>query len=129
MVETSLSKETIDVGAELVRKLDEHGMAPNVALWLYEPEEQAWRLVLVDTKLSQAGPKAAYAKLQEVFTKHAADLQGLELDDIVLQKPNSRIIDVMRKAIRTGSGISGIRFTNNVIDGTLIEDAYVYRVA
>ncbi|MFN2514070.1 MAG: hypothetical protein ABR568_21985 [Pyrinomonadaceae bacterium] len=27
-----------------------------------------------------------------------------------------------------GGGISGIRFTNNVINGTPIEDAYIYRI-
>ena len=41
--------------------------------------------------------------------------------------PDAPVVALLRTAIRTGPGISGIRFKNNVIDGTLIEDAYIYR--
>jgi hypothetical protein len=34
----------------------------------------------------------------------------------------------LRTAIRTDSGINGIRFSNNSINGTVIEDAYIYRI-
>lgn len=129
MVETNLNKEQIDAGAALVQKLDECGIAPDVALWLYSSEEQAWKLVLVEVKLSKVGPRAAYAQIQAILAKNASDLSGLALEDLVLEKPDARIIELIRKAVRTGRRISGIRFRNNVINGTLIEDAYIYRVA
>ena len=40
MVETILTKEMIDIGAIFIRKLDEHGLRPDAAFWLYFPEEQ-----------------------------------------------------------------------------------------
>jgi hypothetical protein len=34
----------------------------------------------------------------------------------------------LRSAVRTRPGIDGIRVTNNVINGLVIEDAYIYRL-
>ena len=129
MVESSLTKERIDAGAKLLARLDERGVAPDVALWLYFPEERTWKLVLVEVKLSKTGPRVAYAQLQTVLTKYASELSGLSLDDVILEKPDARVVELIRKAVKTDRGISGIRFQNNVINGTVIEDAYIYRVA
>ena len=51
------------------------------------------------------------------------------LSDIGLLRTDAPIIRSLRTAINTGGGIAGIRFTNNVVNGNLIEDAYIYRVA
>lgn len=129
MVETNLTKELIDAGAALVKKLDERGMAPDAAFWLFSPEDQTWKLLLSEVKLAQKGPKAAYSEIQKVLDKYAKELSDLRLDDLVLEKPDARIVELIRKAVRTGPGVTGIRFKNNVIDGTLIDDAYIYRAA
>jgi hypothetical protein len=129
MVEANLTKELIDAGARLVKKLDEHGLAPDVAFWLYSPEEQTWKLLLVEVKLAKKGPKAAYSEVQKILAKYAQELENIKLDDLVLEKPDARMVELIRKAVRTGPAVSGIRFKNNVVDGTLIDDAYIYRAA
>jgi hypothetical protein len=128
MVEANLTKELIDAGAKLVEKLDERGVAPDTAFWLYSPEEQTWKLVLVEIKLAKKGPRAAYAEIQKILESEK-DLGNLRLDDLVLEKPDARIVELIRKATRTGPRVTGIRFRNNVVDGTLIDDAYIYRAA
>ena len=52
----------------------------------------------------------------------------VSLEDIVLAKPDAQIIRLLAQAIATGPGISNIRFTHNAINGTLIEDALIYRL-
>jgi hypothetical protein len=128
MVETNLTKELIDAGAKLVEKLDKKGLAPDAAFWLYSPDEQMWKLVLVEATLAKKGPKAAYSAIQKILASEK-ELGTLRLDDLVLEKPDARIVELIRKALRTGSKITGVRFKNNVIDGTLIDDAYIYRAA
>lgn len=127
MVETSLNKELIDAGAILVRKLDERGSAPDAAFWLYSPDQQSWKLVLVEVKVGKIGPRKAYRDIQKTLSD-TPEIHGLTLDDVSIAKPDSPVIKLLRTAIRTGPGISGIRFKNNVINGTLIEDAYIYRL-
>jgi hypothetical protein len=118
MVEGNLTKELIEAGAKLVRKLDERGLAPDAAFWLYSPEEETWKLLLVEVKLAE-----------KILAKYSQELENIKLDDLVLEKPGARIVELIRKIVRTGPAISGIRFKNNVVDGTLIDDAYVYRAA
>ena len=129
MVEENLTNELIDAGAKLVKKLDERGLAPDVAFWLYSPEEQTWKLLLVDVKLAKRGPRAAYAEVQKILDASPKELKNIKLNDLVVEKPDARIVQVIRKAVRTGPAVSGIRFKNNVVDGTLIDDAYIYRAA
>jgi hypothetical protein len=43
-------------------------------------------------------------------------------------KDNDPLVLLLRKAIVTGPGISGIRFTSNSVNGTFIDDAYIYRL-
>ena len=129
MVEANLTKELIDAGARLVKKLDEVGLAPDAAFWLYSPEEQTWKLLLVEVKLAKKGPKAAYSEVQKILSKYAQELENIKLDDLVVEKPDAHIVELIRKAVRTGPGVTGIRLKNNVVDGTLIDDAYVYRAA
>jgi hypothetical protein len=52
----------------------------------------------------------------------------IPLKDITILDSNDSLITLLRLAIKTGDGISGIRFSQNVINGTLIEDAYIYRI-
>lgn len=127
MVETSLTKELIEAGANLVRKLDERGLAPDAAFWLYSPDLQAWKLVLAAVKVGQVGPRKVYQEIQETLND-TPELQDLTLDVVSISKPDSPVIVLLRTAISTGPGIRGIRFKNNVINGTLIEDAYIYRL-
>jgi hypothetical protein len=129
MVEMNLTGDLIEAGAKLIEKLDERGLAPDAAFWLYSPEEQTWKLVLVEAKLARKGPKAAYSEVQKILALNQEKLRPLRLEDVVLEKPDARIVELIRKAVRTATTISGIRFRNNVIDGTLIDDAYIYRAA
>lgn len=130
MVEATLDKDRIEAGEALVRELDEQGLRPDAAFWLYDSEAQGWKLVLAEAKLKEAGPKQLYRDIQRRLAELPDEHQSfLTLADIAVAAPDSPIVLLLKTAIRTGPGISGIRFTNNVINGKLIEDAYIYRVS
>jgi hypothetical protein len=129
MVETTLTDDMIATGAALVRWLDQAGLQPDAAFWLYFPDPQTWKLVLAEAKLDQQGPRAIYGQIQDIMSASGEERSSISLDSVTLVKPDAPIVSLLRSAIRTGTGIGGIRFTNNVINGTLIEDAYIYRLA
>lgn len=129
MVATTLTDDMIKSGAELIRKLDERGLQPDAAFWLYFPEPEEWKLVIVEVKLDRHGPREIYSEIQNVISDSKEQIGALPLDWVTLAKPDSPVVSLLRTAIRTGPGLSGIRFTHNVINGTLIEDAYIYRLA
>lgn len=128
MVTTTLTKEMIESGNALIRKLDEQGLHPDAAFWLYFPDIEKWKLVLAEVKLDKEGPKKIYKKIQDVISASKEDMPDISLDSVTLAKPDAPIVDLLKRAIRTNPGISGIRFTNNVVNGTVIEDAYIYRL-
>lgn len=129
MVESTLTKDVIDAGKALVRELDNAGLTPDAAFWFYFPDIQAWKLVIAEIKVGLSGPKEVYRQIKHVLGKRPENLTLLSLDDITLAKPDAPIVGLLRRLVQTGSGISDIRLKRNVIDGTLIEDAYVYRLS
>jgi hypothetical protein len=129
MVEAALTPELIQEGANLVQALDGAGLAPDAAFWFYFPDINAWKLVLAEMKVGPQGPREVYKQIQRTLIGLSGTIKTLSLDDVAVLKPDAPVVSVLKKAIRTGPGIGGIRFSQNMIDGVLIEDAYIYRLA
>lgn len=128
MVAMSLPKEMIEAGSVLLKNLDDRGIQPDAAFWFFFSDISQWKLVLAEINLGVEGPRQFYKKIQETMYEHQGELGDLSLDDVTLAKPDSPIVSLLRQAIRTGPGISGVRFTNNVINSTVIDDTYIYRI-
>jgi hypothetical protein len=126
MVITVLDEKLIKSGEKLLRKLDEANVVIDAALWLYFDENQVWKLLLSLPNIILRGPEVAYETVQKVLLK--IDNPSFALNDITIANPDSPILALIRQSINTGNGISGIRFSNNAINGQLIQDAYIYRI-
>jgi hypothetical protein len=128
VVKHSLSDEMISAGAELTRRLDASRFIVSASLWLYIPETDGWRFVIGSPEVRTRGPRWAYKQVQSVISKMPEAQAKIPLKDITVIDSNDPLITLLRVAIKTGDGISGIRFSQNVINGTPIEDAYIYRI-
>ena len=126
MVISSLDEKLIKSGERLIQLLDTESIVVDAALWLYFPDNQNWKLLLSFPTIISQGPKAAYEKVQDMLSG-IGDI-AFSLDDVAIAKDDDPLLNLMRTAIDTGPGISGIRFSNNVINGQLIQDAYIYRL-
>jgi len=127
MVAMSLSAGQIEAGEALLRQLDEDGIKVDAALWFYYPDKENWKLVLSLPEAIRQGPKAAYKEVQRVLSAPDSPV-GISLVDVAVARPNSDLLNLLRSAVGTGPGISQIRFSKNVINGHLIEDALIYRL-
>lgn len=128
VVKEFLSSEMISAGAELTRRLDERRFIVSASLWFYTPETNTWRLVIGNPEVRTLGPKKAYKQVQSVISRMPENQPKIPLKDITVIDSNDPLLSLLRVAIKTGSGISGIRFTHNMINNVLIEDAYIYRI-
>jgi hypothetical protein len=128
LVTEPLSKEMIEAGADLTQRLDSARLVVRAAFWFYLPEQQTWRLIFALPEVRTIGPKAVYKKIQAVLNKMPNDQLSVALRDITVTEPNDQLIKLLSAMISTGPGISGIRFSKNVINGHLIDDAYIYRM-
>lgn len=128
VVKEALSSEMISVGEKLTRILDADNFSPSASLWFFLSESNAWRLILASPEVKTNGLKAAYERVQQILSKSDnADLR-IQLKDITLVSHLDPLISLLKVAIKTGKEISGIRFSKNMINGNLIEDAYIYRL-
>jgi hypothetical protein len=128
MVGTQLTPELIKEGATLVESLDRAGASPDAALWFYFPDINAWKLLLAEVKVGPEGPRGVYRCIQRTLQSLRNEVTHLALEDVAVARPDAPLIKLLAQAVSTGAGIQGIRFTNNIINGTLIEDAYIYRL-
>jgi hypothetical protein len=132
MVENALVDQDIRSGEAIVRALDaaaDSSMHPAAALWFFFPEDDAWRLLLALPAMANDPAQSVYARLLEIV-REAPGMQHLSFDSVGLVSPENPLLDLLSMAIQTPrDAVAAIRFANNTINGQLIPDAYIYRLA
>jgi hypothetical protein len=126
VVRNVLSDDMVKAGANIIQQLDRAKFTIDAAFWLHLPDSNQWRLVLASPEVGVHGPKKGYKRVQSALTKMLEP--RLSLQDISMMDSIDPLVLLLKNAIRTGPGISGIRFTRNTINGVLIDDAYIYRL-
>lgn len=122
-----LVEKDIKEGKRLIETLDEARFGVTAALWFYLTDSEEWRLLIASPYKEKNGPKKAYSFIQGELEKLTPSID-ISLKDISVLSPNHNLIKLLKVAIHTKPGISDIRFTRNVINNILIEDAYIYRM-
>ncbi len=127
MVKTVLVEKEIEEGKRLIQELDKSKFKVQAAIWVYMDDSDEWRLLIASPYVEKKGPKKSYNFIQTVLAKLSPPPE-VSLRNISVVSPSDNLIRLIGVAIKTGAGISGIRFTGNVINNILIEDAYIYRI-
>lgn len=126
MVIKLLDEKLIKGGEKLLRQLDKKSIPVDAAMWFYYPESENWKLILSLSEVVSKGPIAVYKTIQKALDE-LKDMP-FELDDVKAADENDSLLNLIKKAVVTGPGINGIRFSNNTINGQYIQDAYIYRL-
>ncbi len=116
----------IEEGKKVIELLDREDMKITSAFWLYFPEIQEWRLMLATPNVDTVGRKNTYSKILELLNQNE-DTIDVPFDAISIISPDQELSNNLRMAAGKGNEISG-RFSGIVVNGTLIEDIYLYRI-
>lgn len=127
LVKEILTESMIKAGAELTRILDQMNWPVSASLWFYFVEENQWKLLLTSPSVEKEGPKRAYQRIQEALGKFQQGMPKIDLQDVAVTDEPHPLISLMKIKIQMGD-VSGIRISKNVINGQVIEDAYIYRL-
>ena len=127
MDKTVLVERDIQEGKDLVEALDKTEFKVDASLWFYSSDSDEWRLLIASPFVEENGPRKSYGFIRSVLAQPSPP-SGISLKNVSVLSPNNQLIQLLKTAISTGPGIAGIRFTRNVINNTLIEDAYIYRI-
>ena len=123
-----LSDAMIHVGEKLVERLDESNSDVRAAFWMFFPDEKRWKLIIVSQLVKKEGPKHFYKRVVDANKKADESEQVVSLNDVGVADTSDTLVNLLKAAIFTGDGISGIRFSRSTINGTFIEDSYIYRI-
>jgi len=126
MVKTELVEQDIRNGTLLLRELDAAGFQVTAALWFYNEDDEEWRYIIASPSVDRHGPEYAYSFVQNIIKTKLFD--QLTLRRISMISPKNQLVKLLKNAIHIENGDSGLRFTRNTINGTFIEDAYIYRM-
>jgi len=129
VVKEQLTEAMIDAGALLTTKLDEMGVPITAALWMFVPDLNEWRLLFASPEVSSKGPRGVYQKIQNAIDQLGTTATDVPLSVVAVVTPEADLIRMLSVAIRTGPGLSRIRFSKNVVNGHFIDDALIYRAA
>jgi hypothetical protein len=127
MVAATLVDADIQMGRELVQILDQAGFPVTGAAWMYFPDVEEWRLV-IRTPEAATNLQNAYLKMSAAMDAKGDLRQRIDLTRIKVVPPSDRVLEAIGKSIRV-DGLGSVRFARNVIDGILIDDALIYRLA
>ena len=130
MVKTSLVEKDLEIGAKLVRLLDDAGIEVGAALWLYSEETRRWKLVIHTPLYESKGPLEAINAVLTVMEKNQIPRELLSSTDVSITGRRNDVIRALHTQYHTGPrDIDSIRLAGDIIDRVLIDEAYVYRVA
>ena len=127
MDKTVLVERDIQEGKDLVEALDKTEFKVDASLWFYSSDSDEWRLLIASPFVEENGPRKSYGFIRSVLTQPSLP-SGISLKNISVLSPDHQLIKLLKTVFSTGPDIAGIRFTRNVINNTLIEDAYIYRI-
>jgi hypothetical protein len=128
MVKETLVERDISDGKRLIRILDEQGFKVSSAFWLYSSKREEWNLFLYSEYVDKYGTEKSYKFIKENLLKADPPIM-IALSDINVVGEKDNLVKMLGILIRTGpDDLSEIRFTENVINGVLIEEAIIYRL-
>jgi hypothetical protein len=120
------TEPNLGAGAELLKALDKRDLQVNAALWRLDEDSREWRLLIASPRVEKPGPTWFLKHIQDALKKAGS---GLRLRDIEVHSPRDPEIALFRGVLSTGGkGAQVVRFARNIIKGTFVEDAYIYRL-
>ena len=96
-----------------------------VGLWAFASQSEEWQLTIATSLVDELGPLAAYGKVQKALQKARIE-DEFPLRRIFLRSPKDRILQSLQKESRALER-EDYRLVNASIEGSFIEDAYLYR--
>lgn len=128
MVKETLVDRDISDGKILIKMLEKSGFKVRSAFWLYVSELGEWSLFLASDYVDKYGQKKAYEFIQNELSKASSPI-SIYLSNINAVKVNDDMVNLLKVLIKTGpNDLNEMRFTQNVINGVMIEDAFIYRI-
>ncbi len=117
----------IDRGRELIAALDRDNLKIAVALWVFLPEYEDWRLVLASRRFHTPDPRAAYGLLYDAAAK--AGFTEANTPPVMILRMDEPFVKDLRRMFAKTASVEGMRLGGQMFGARFLEDGYVYRIS
>jgi hypothetical protein len=118
----------MESGKRFVQLLDDNHSNPKAAFWIYNPQLDEWQLLTGYVNGIDDDDRKFNEIVAGILASHRAQLPELNVTDIGLALNNAPILALLNSLVNTGDEILGINFSNEEINGTVIDGVYLYRM-
>lgn len=114
-------------GQKLVAYLDQSKLRPRGAVWVYSSDSDSWKLWIVPS--SEVTDKREFYRLvAQAITRHRSELPSLDVGLVEFKDANHPIVQGLGRILHM-EGIGAATFSNNRLNGLLLPDGVVLRMA
>lgn len=117
----------INRGSELLDALERAKVRVGVALWMFSPEYEDWRLVVASRQFDSLDLRDAYRLIHDSLAPSGFTPERAP-PIIILPMADPFIRELCRHFGKTKS-VEGMRLGGQMIGDRFVEDAYVYRIS
>jgi hypothetical protein len=115
-------------GEKLIKRLNDPavGFKITTTLWYYLSEPEEWRLVIASPYVKENGPIKSYKlvnSMMDKINKKSRKKLAFSSREISVVNPDDPLINLLKGMVRHSTGIS---CSNCIINGFLVEGAYIY---
>jgi hypothetical protein len=127
MDKTAMVSSDIDSGFQLLDALEHAKLKVAVALWMFSPEYEDWRLVVSARHFDSLDLRDAYRLVHESLA--AAGLTPDKTPPVMILPMSDPFIKEIRRLFGKAKSVEGVRLGGQMIGDRFVQDAYVYRVS
>lgn len=120
-----ISVELKQAGREMLAALDDIGLQPNGAMWLYFHNIGDWRFAVVSDLVPALGRTKIYGLIDAALAARKP-VEGLTIFDVQLAAPDELFVRVISKVFQVHPGVE-VTLGNVAIDNVPVE-AFIYRL-
>jgi hypothetical protein len=114
-------------GEEILKVFDSTELRIQVALWLFSPDHEDWRLVIASRQLDGAGSQHAYGLVNDALRRAEYPIE--KKPPLWILPMNDPFIRGLRRLYGKSKNVEGMRLGLQTIGDWFIEDAYLYRIS
>ena len=124
----ALTQNRMESGRRFAELLIDEDLSPKAAFWIYNSELKDWQLVLGHVNGIGDDVEAFSGKVAGILDAYETQLPELQVGDVSLALRDAPILELLNSVVNTGEELLGINFSNEEINGIVIDGVYLYRM-
>jgi hypothetical protein len=115
----------VGAGQKLIGLMDDKGIGPRAAVWVYNPDTDNWRLWIVPPAEIH-DQREFYRRTAEIVAFNGDELAGLDTGDVEMVREDHPAIVALKGMFRSVGG--AIQLSNNTLNGFYLPDGIILRM-